>query len=192
MIKIINDSIFQITNFIFINKEFNELTKYDLVIVLGSNYSKEIALEIQKLYENKKINNETLIIISGKKGLLNKNNKHSEAEIIASILKKLGLELNIILEKKAKNIKENLVNSKAIIKSFNKYNRLLIIGKSYVARRVIMCADHLKYPLSKIDYDGIEKDIKKDGWFKTKKSRNRVLAELSRIEKYVKKGDIKL
>ena len=162
MIKIINDSIFQITNFIFINKEFNELTKYDLVIVLGSNYSKEIALEIQKLYENKKINNETLIIISGKKGLLNKNNKHSEAEIIASILKKLGLELNIILEKKAKNIKENLVNSKAIIKSFNKYNRLLIIGKSYVARRVIMCADHLKYPLSKIDYDGIEKDIKKD------------------------------
>ncbi len=192
MIKIINDSIFQITNFIFINKEFNELTKYDLVIVLGSNYSKEIALEIQKLYENKKINNETLIIISGKKGLLNKNNKHSEAEIIASILKKLGLELNIILEKKAKNIKENLVNSKAIIKSFNKYNRLLIIGKSYVARRVIMCADHLKYPLSKIDYDGIEKDIKKDDWFKTKKSRNRVLAELSRIEKYVKKGDIKL
>lgn len=44
-----NDTIDKITEFLFINKPFNELGKYDLVIVLGNNFYQENAKFIEKL-----------------------------------------------------------------------------------------------------------------------------------------------
>ena len=193
MVKLMqNDTQECITNFLFIGKPFEELTHYDLVIILGNDYYKETALTLKKLLEENKITSDTKIIISGNKGTLNKTITDTEAEIIYHHLRDFGLDLNCELEKHATNIKENLLYSKEIIKDFNLYSQILVIGKSFVGRRVLMCLDALDYPLSKIDYYGLESDITKSNWSTTPTYQNRILEELERISIYTKNKDLKL
>lgn len=188
----INDTKEAINKFLFINKKWEDLTSYDLVIILGNNFYKENAETIKRLYEKGKINDKTKIIISGNKGFLNQEIETTEAEIIEQKIKELNLNINCILEKKAKNIKENLDYSKRLIANFQDYNRILLIGKAFVSRRILMTSDALGYPLNKIDIYGLEVDITKENWTKETNYRKRILEELERIGKYTIKGDLKI
>ncbi len=188
----INNTKEEITKFLFIGKDYECLTDYDLVIVLGNNFYKETALVLKKLYDDKKINEETKIIISGNKGTINKNITETEAEIIYKNLLELGLDLDCVLEKNATNVKENLIYAKEIVKNLDEFKKVLIIGKSFIARRVLMVLVALKENLAKFDFYGIEVDIKKEDWYLNKAAKKRVLEELERIAKYTIKNDLKL
>ena len=188
----INNTKEEITKFLFIGKDYECLTDYDLVIVLGNNFYKETALILKKLYDDKKINEETKIIISGNKGTINKNITETEAEIIYKNLLELGLDLDCVLEKNATNVRENLVYAKEIVKNLDEFKKVLIIGKSFIARRVLMVLVALKENLAKFDFYGIEVDIKKEDWYLNKAAKKRVLEELERIAKYTIKNDLKL
>lgn len=102
------------------------------------------------------------------------------------------MKLNCFIEPNATNIKENLLFSKKLVKSLNNYNKILLVGKSFASRRILMCADALNFPLNRIDIYGIEKDICKDTWYQNEKSKNRVLTELERIGKYAINKDLKI
>lgn len=187
-----NDTIDKITEFLFINIDFEKLTFYDLVIVLGNNFYEENVDILEKMLKNKHIDHNTKVILSGNKGKINNNIESTEAEIMASIIKQRRLKLNVILEEKATNIKENLEYSKAISGDLKQYKQILIIGKAFAARRILMCADALDFNISKIQIYGLEVDIKKDNWYKVPKAKERVLNELERIAKYTLKNDLKL
>lgn len=193
MVKIMhNDTRKKITDFLFIGTPWQDLTIYDLVIILGNDYYKENALTIKKLLDNEKITNTTKIIITGNKGTINENIRETEAEIIFKHLLELGLDLDCILEKNATNIKENLLYVKDIIKDFTNYQKILIIGKSFIGRRVLMTLDNLNYPLEKINFYGLEVNIKKDNWYTIQESKKRIMEELIRIANYTLKGDLKM
>lgn len=187
-----NDSINKITDFLFVNKTFDELSNYDLVIVLGNNFYQENANLLKQLFTSNKINNDTLIVLSGNKGLVNNNIIKSEAELIYEKTKELEINLNCIVEPKATNIKENLLFSKTLVGSLEKYNRILLVGKAFASRRILMCADNLGYPIDKLDIYGLEVDIFKTSWYQNKDSKERVLAELERIGKYAIQNDLKI
>lgn len=187
-----NDTIKKITDFLFINKDFEELSNYDLVIVLGNNFYQENALFIKRLFDTKKINKDTTIILSGSKGSINNDIEKSEAMLIYEKIQELNLDLECIIEPVATNIKENLLFSKKIINSLAQYNKILLVGKSFASRRILMCADALDFPLEKMDIFGLEVDICKDTWYQNKEAKTRVLAELERIGKYAINGDLKI
>lgn len=187
-----NDTINKITEFLFINIPFEGLTFYDLVIVLGNNFYEENINILERLLNNKKIDNKTKVILSGNKGKLNSDINITEAEIMANIIKERGLKLNIELEKRAVNIKENLIFSKEMAGDLKRYKKILIIGKSFVSRRILMCADSLGFNLNKIHIYGLEVDIKKDDWYRISESKKRILEEIERIGKYALKNDLKL
>lgn len=188
----INDTKEKITEFLFINKDFKDLKKYDLVIILGNNFYKQTANLLKELVDNKNINNETLVIISGNKGTLNKELVSTEAELITKYIDKLDIKLNYKLEKQATNIKENLLYSKEMVGDLTQYSRILFIGKSFAARRMLMCADALNYPIEKIDILGVEEDIRGCDWYSNRKAKKRVLEELVRISKYTINNDLKI
>ena len=187
-----NDTIEKITEFLFIGKDIDDLGNYDLVIVLGNNLYYEVALAIKNIFEKKKINNNTLIVLSGNKGSVNADITYTEAEIINAEINKLNLPLNIVLEKRATNTKENLVYVKEYLQDLNKYEHILIICKSYLGRRALMCADALNYPLEKIDIYGVSGEYNKYNWYNNPKARKRILEELQRISEYTLKGDLKM
>ncbi len=187
-----NDTIEKITEFLFIGKDIEDLKKYDLVIVLGNNLYHEVALEIKKMVKKNIIDKDTLIVISGNKGLVNADITSTEAEIINAEINKLNLSLNIVLEKRATNTKENLVYVKEYLQDLNKYKHILIICKSYLGRRALMCADALNYPLNKIDIYGVSGEYNKLNWHTNTKARKRILEELQRIGEYTLKGDLKM
>ncbi len=187
-----NDTIEKITDFIFIGKDIEELDFYNLVIVLGNNFYEETAECLSNLVKFNKVDNSSTIIISGKKGSLNKDLESTEAEIIYQNFLKYNLNIPCLLECNATNTKENLLFSLKYIKDINIYRKILLVCKSLLARRAMMCAYNLDYPIEKLDIVGVERDITKDNWFTDAYSRKRVLAELERISKYTEKGDLKL
>lgn len=187
-----NDSIDKIAEFLFVNKNFDELSKYDLVIVLGNNFYQENANLLKQLLISNKINNDTLIVLSGSKGLINSDIEKTEAELIYEKVKELKININCVVEPNATNIKENLLFSKTIVGSLEKYNRILLIGKAFASRRILMCADSLGYPVDNLDIYGLEGDIIKSSWYQNNDSKKRVLAELERIGKYAIQNDLKI
>lgn len=187
-----NDTIEKITDFLFISKQIEELTSYDLVMVLGNNFYKENVDILEELLSKNIINENTKVVLSGNKGKLNENIKDTEAEIMLELIQRRGLKLNCILEKKATNIKENLAFSKKLVGDLASYKSILIIGKSFASRRILMCADALGFPLESLHIYGFQVDIRKEDWFNSPKAKKRILGELERIGKYALNKDLKL
>ncbi len=187
-----NDTIEKITDFIFMGKKIEELDFYNLAIVLGNNLYEETAECLKDLVNLNKIDATSTIIISGKKGTLNKDLDGTEAEIIYQKFLKYNLNIPCLLEKEATNTKENLLFSLKYLEDIKSYRKILLICKSFLARRAFMCAYNLDYPIDSIDIIGVEKEFGKDNWFTNALSRKRVLAELERISLYTEKGDLKL
>jgi len=194
-----SETIDAITKFLFIGKEEQELDIYDLVIFLGNNDIIGSADALKLLWNTNHININSKVVLSGNVGLLNQGEEPEAKRIYeAVILKGLPKEI-FVIEDKATNTLENLKFSKPIAemtKPLNKYNKILFIGKAFMARRAIMCASACEYPVDKIDFYGTVdrngKNIGPDSWWKKEESTTRVLEEIKRIADYSLKGDLSI
>ena len=189
------ENIEAITNFLFIEDDIDNLKKSDLLIIFCNNNLKGIAKLFDDLYDNNIIDDKTMIIISGNRGLLD-DFEGKECDNVYNILVN---EYNydskmFVLEDKATNLYENLLFSKEIIKDFSKYNNILIMGAAFALRRAKMCASKLEYPLDKIQYVGTVNregiNCAKDNWWMSDAAKTRVYQEIERIVKYLVKGDL--
>ena len=104
-----------------------------------------------------------------------------------------------IQENRATNAYENLLFSKELIErlgGFSAFQSILFIGKAFMMRRVSMYAAHLDYPGERLQYFGtVDKNgrnIGPDCWWKTTPATERVMAEIERIGKYYKNGNLGL
>ncbi len=189
------ENIEAISNFLFIEDDIKNLRKSDLLIILCNNNLKGITQLFDDLFKREVIDDNTLVVISGNRGLLD-NFEGTECDNVYNILVN-DYNYNskmFVLKKNATNIYENLVFSKNIIKDFSKYNNILIMGAAFALRRIKMCASKLDYPLDKIQYIGtVDKEGRncgKDNWWMNEEAKIRVYQELERNGKYLVKGDL--
>lgn len=189
------ENIKAITNFLFIEDDFNKLRMADLVIILCNNNINGIAEKVDSLFKKNIINRNSLIIISGNHGVKNEF-QQEECILVQNILvDKYGYNKKIfVLEKESTNIYENLLYSKRLVDDINKYDNILIIGAAFALRRIKLCASGMDYPVDKIQFVGTvnkeRRNCGKDNWWKTEPARVRVYQELERIGKYLVKGDL--
>ncbi|TFB09115.1 YdcF family protein [Candidatus Atribacteria bacterium MT.SAG.1] len=176
----------KITDYIFLE---SNPQKSDLALVFGTRHSEAIN-KVYELYQDKFINK---ILVSGG---INKVTKENEAEKMAEELIKLGVKENdIILENKSMNSLENVLFLKKIIDEkigFKNIKKIIIVAKHYHSRRALMTLK--KYFPKTVELILITYEIygfTKDNWFKNKIGEEKVFNELRKIQKYLKKGDIK-
>ena len=120
-------------------------------------------------------------------------------------MEKFGLPPErLVLEDQATNSYENLAFTKKLIeenevlfsdaRELGAFGRILIIGKSFMMRRVEMCARRLGYPMEKLAYFGTVdregRNIGKDCWWLNESAVARVFGEIERIGKYAAEGDL--
>ena len=189
-----SETIKAISEFIFIDKPIDKLTKYDLVIVLGNDIISKTVEGLFRVWQNGNISVNAKIILSGNVGVRNAGcNPEAEDMYNEAIKKGMPKEL-FIIENKATNTHENFKNIKEIIGDIGKYNKILCITQSFLTRRALMTASALEYPTDKFDFYGVfdeeGRNISKNAWWLTQEGRNRIYAEFERIGTYSKKGDI--
>lgn len=189
-----------ITELLFIGKEKQELRPSDLVIVLGNEFIDGTIKELQGLYASGIVLTNAKVILTGATGLLNAGSELECKRLYecAVVQYRMPAEL-FVLEERATNAYENLVFSKEIIKGiggFSAFNRILFIGKAFMLRRVAMYAARLEYPKEKLQYFGtVDKEgrnIGPDCWWESTAATDRVMAELERIGKYYKDGNLSI
>jgi len=181
----IEEKIKKITQYIFLP---SKPQKADLAIVFGSRHEEPI-YKVFSLYNQKLISK---ILLSGGN---NKKTKKNEALTMYKKLIKLGVnKKDIILENKSTNSLENVLFSKKIIKAkigFENIKKIIAIVKHYHSRRALMTLKkHFPksvkiFPVSYQIYG-----FTKNNWFKKNIGREKVLSELEKIKKYLKRGDI--
>lgn len=187
-----------ITEFLFIGKPIEELPQVDLILVFGSDFIKGTVDAIEEIIANKKLSQNGHIVFSGATGSLNAG-KESEAIRMAAEIKERDIidERRISVESNATNAYQNLEFSKVLIENiggFEKYDKILFVGKAFMLRRTQMCAKRLEYPMEKIYYHGLvdytARNIAPDNWWIMEDARKRVMEEVERIGKYSAKGDL--
>ena len=82
----INDTKEEITKFLFIGKDYECLTDYDLVIVLGNNFYKETALVLKKLYDDERTSYKKF-----KDEVTEKETKGKKIEVFKKLLQQAGV-----------------------------------------------------------------------------------------------------
>lgn len=187
-----------ITSFLFIGERIESLRKSDLIIVLGNDFIEGTAKQIGILYEKKIITDDSVIILSGATGTLNKSSRNECDDLFDIITNKYGLpESLFIKENQAKNAYQNFEYSKKIIEGmggFKKFSSILCVGYAFVLRRASMYAIKLQYPLEIMQFygtvDNEGRNIGFDTWWKSEVAIERVMAELERIGKYGRSGDL--
>lgn len=187
------ENIKSISEFLFIEDDFNSLKHADLVIILCNNNIASIAETFDYLVKNDLISFTGKIVISGNVGSLDKFEEKECIRVKNELVYKYGFSEELFtLEDKSTNIYENLLYSKELISDFNSYQNIIIIGAAFALRRIKLCATKLKYPLNKIQYVGIKdsRGISKDCWWLHEAAKIRVYQELERIGKYLVKGDL--
>ncbi len=189
----VSENIKAISDFLFIENDFDEIKKANLVVVLCNNNISGLAELIDKLFKSQKIDNSTKIILSGASGKLDEG-LEKEAIRLSDILDfEYGYNKNLFtLECEAKNIYENLLFSKDFISSFDQFENIILIGAAFALRRIKLCASRLDYPVDRLQFLGTVDDrrISKDEWWETTEAKTRVYEELERIGKYLVKGDL--
>lgn len=182
-----------IGDFLFI--ESQTLKPSDLTLVMGNDFL--FTMNVVKQYIDDGVITGPIILT----GNHAPGNNDPEPEAVKFF--KRGLELGIpseqmLLENKASNSKENLLFSRKLVEKrlggFDGFNRITLIGKAFVLRRLQMTAAALGYPMEKLQYIGtVDEDglnISKDTWYENDHARRRVFEELERIGKYAAKGDL--
>ena len=190
-----SESVKAITEFLFIEDDIKELKKSDLVLVLCNDNISGICSLINNLFINNIISKKSKIVISGATGSLNKKKEKECIRVKEMLIKDYYFNEEIfILEDKATNIYENLYFINNIIKNFDNYKNILVIGASFALRRIKLCANKLNYPIEKIQFVGaadiIGRNIDKNTWWQNEKSKKRIYEEIERIGKYLVKGDL--
>ncbi len=189
------EEIKNISEFLFIGEDIENLEASDLVIILGNDNIEDIASCFDKLYKAKKIKKNSKIILSGKFGKLDDQKVKECFRIRKELVNKYNYPKTMFtIESKATNIYENLLFSKKIA-NFSEHKKILLIAAPFALKRTKLVAYKLGYPIDKIQFFGITdtiRNINKDTWWLTMKARNRVYRELERIGKYLAKGDLEI
>lgn len=173
-----------ITDFIFVGKEFKDLTYYDLLIINSDWAEKQLADDLKTMREKGIINEETIFVITASHtGGFTKVDKDT-SEILIYYLKNYNFKNKIIINDKyisnpeiAENI-DKLVNIKNC-------KRILRIAKSFVARRWFITAENTNFPINKCDFYGVNdgRNISKNEWFLTDDARQQVIKEFVNISR---------
>lgn len=121
----------------------SQLPDADVIVVLGAKVyrgkkrvipSPELLARLAygfEIYREKKL---PVIVCGGRPGV-----KLSEAEVMASFLRKLGLpERMIIIEKRSANTWENALNATSIMKSRG-WRRVVLVTSAYHMKRAVAC-----------------------------------------------------
>ena len=137
-----------ILSFIISKMNVKPVKNLDYIIVLGAQVKESgpsvvLRYRLDRAVSYLKENDNTLVIVSGGQGA---NEKATEASVMKEYLVNNGINENrIIIEDKSNTTKENLINSKKIIRdnksigivtnNFHMY-RALLIGKKYKVKAV--------------------------------------------------------
>lgn len=153
------NTIKDITDFIFLGKDFEELSHYDLLIINADWVEEQLAKDMKLMLDKNIIDNNTTFIICEGHG----NTEKRSASILIDYLKKEGLTNKIIIS--------------------DKYNRILRIAKDFVARRWYMNAKKYNFPIEKCDFYGVvdNRNISKKDWYKSEIGINQVMKEFINI-----------
>ena len=172
------NTIKDITNFIFVGKNFDELTHYDLLIINADWAEEELAKDLKLMLDRNIIDTDTVFIICDSHG----DTDRSSATILIDYLKSEGLINKIIVDDKYISNSEILRNINKLV-DINKYNRILRIAKDFVARRWYMNAKKHNFPVDKCDFYGVVdgRRISKNDWYKTEEGVKQVMKELINI-----------
>ena len=84
-----------ITNFIFIGKEMEQLQKYDLLIINADYAEESVANDLRIMFDKNNIDDETLLIICDSHG----NTDRSSADILVKFIKEKGLKNKTIIDR---------------------------------------------------------------------------------------------
>ena len=172
------NTIKEITDFIFLGKNINELSYYDLLIINADFAEETLAYDMKIMFDKNIIDNNTVFIICESHGDTNR----SSASILINYLKRLGFSNKIIIDNKYITNPEILKNIDKLI-DINKYKRILRIAKDFVARRWYMNAKKYNFPVDKCDFYGIVdgRNISKQDWYKSDIGINMVMKEFINI-----------
>lgn len=173
-----NNTIEDITNFIFIGKSFDDLQHYDLLIINADYAEESIANDLKEMLDGNIIDNKTLFIICDSHG----NTDRSSADILINHIKSNGLTNEIIIDRKYISNPKILKNIDKLI-DINKYKRILRVAKDFVARRWFMNARKYNFPIDKCDFYGVVDDrkISKNEWYKSDVGITQVMKEFINI-----------
>jgi uncharacterized SAM-binding protein YcdF (DUF218 family) len=182
-----NSTISAITELVFLEQTID---KADVIFVFGNDWiatMDEVAILYQKGVAK-------IIVISGHSAKADR--EKSEARRFLE----RGLELGIskdamLLEERATNTKENILNSLPIMERSiapRPIASVLFVCKTFHTRRVLMTARNLLSP--DVQYGflpvGDERNITRENWWQDADRQERVIAEVRRIAEYTLKGDL--
>ena len=190
----------EITKFLFIGEEKEQLQQSDLVIILGNHIIDIMMGEVADLYQKGKIAPKATIILSGATGDMTAGQALECDQMYQSAVETYGMPSELFIkESKATNAYLNMVYAKELILEqggFEKYNRILCVGNSFLLRRASMYAAKLEYPMEQMQFFGVYdregRNISPDGWWKSEVSVQRVMAEIERIGKYYATGNMSI
>ena len=172
------NTIKDITEFIFVGKNIEQLTHYDLLIINADWAEEQIAKDMKLKKKKNIIDKNTEFIICESHG----NTDRSSARILIGFLKEEGITNKIIIDDKYISNPELLKNIDKLV-DINKYNRILRVAKDFVARRWYMNAKRYDFPIEKCDFYGVVdgRNISKNDWYKSEVGVNQVMKEFINI-----------
>ena len=172
------NTIKDITDFIFLGKDFEELSHYDLLSINADWVEEQLAKDMKLMLDKNIIDNNTTFIICEGHG----NTEKRSASILIDYLKKEGLTNKIIISDKYISNPEILRNIDKLV-DITKYNRILRVAKDFVARRWYMNAKKYNFPIEKCDFYGVvdNRNISKEDWYKSETGINQVMKEFINI-----------
>ena len=187
-----------ITEFIFIGEPAETLAPSDLVIVLGNHIIDIMMGEVAGLYTAGKITKNATIILTGANGDMTAGQAPECDQMYEAAVEKYGMPAELFAkEPKATNAYLNMVYAKEIIDKkggLNAFRHILVVGNSFLLRRISLYAAKLDFPAERMQYYGVwdksGRNIGTDSWWKSEVAVNRVMAEVERIGKYYAEGNM--
>ena len=189
-----------ITEFIFIGEPAEALAPSDLVIVLGNHIIDIMMGEVAELYAAGKIAKDATIILTGANGDMTAGQPVECDQMYEAAVHKYGMPKELFVrEPQATNAYLNMVYAKEIIDErggFDAFRHVLCVGNSFLLRRISLYAAKLGFPSERMQYYGVwdkaGRNIGPDSWWKSDVAVQRVMAEVERIGKYYKDGNMSI
>ena len=183
------NTIKDITNFIFVGKNIDELSHYDLLIINADYAEESVANDLKIMLDKNIIDNNTLFIVSDSHG----NTERSSAAILTNYLKEKGLTNKIVVDDKYITNPEILKNIDKLI-DISQYDRILRVAKDFVARRWFMNASNYNFPVDKCDFYGVVdgRNISKKDWYKSEIGVTQVMKEFINIGQQTIDGELSI
>lgn len=186
------NTIEDITNFIFVGKNIDELSHYDLLIINADWAEEQLVKDMKLMLEKNIIDDNTTFVISGSHNNPDgsKDNRDS-AKILIDYLNKLGFKNKIIIDDKYIENPKLLKNIDKLV-NINDYTRILRIAKDFVARRWYMNAKNHNFPIDRCDFYGVfdNRNISKNDWYKSDVGIKQVMKEFINIGNLTIDGEL--